>query len=566
MNEPLGDFRLAAGSLGIDAGDASSYQFLSNGTTEDFDGNPRYVDDLGTTDTGIGFTSIIDLGPFEFQGLTDSDGDSVGDAVDMCPGFDDLVDADSDGIPDACDNCVNTSNGDQADTDGDTIGDACDACEGFDDAIDTDGDQVPDACDVCPDGNDLIDTDSDGVPDDCDNCPGAANPDQGDSDGDTIADACDACEGFDDFLDADADSAPDACDVCPGFNDTDDADGDGIPAGCDNCPDADNIDQLDSDNDGVGDACDQSTAVAVPTDLPEGAGYRLMFMTDTTITAESANITDYNNFVEAYVATVPYLADIDTNWYAMVSTPTVDARDNTNTDPTPIGSTGVPIYRVDGQRLANDYDQLWILGPDLLIAPNLTAVGNPDTTPRIWTGTDPGGTKREPLGVAGGVSRAGVPYAAASIYLSANTEQQTFALQLYVISDVLRVCPQPGDPDADGLGAGCDNCPEIANADQMDADGDGVGDACDVCPGFDDLIDTDNNGIPDGCDLPCNDRALGDVNGDGAVDLNDVADFSAILVNPATASSDEFCAADINVDGAVNGLDINGLMGLFLMP
>lgn len=34
------------------------------------------------------------------------------------------------------------------------------------------------------------------------------------------------------------------------------------------------------------------------------------------------------------------------------------------------------------------------------------------------------------------------------------------------------------DSDADGLADACDNCPAIANADQVDADADGVGDAC----------------------------------------------------------------------------------------
>lgn len=53
-------------------------------------------------------------------------------------------------------------------------------------------------------------------------------------------------------------------------------------------------------------------------------------------------------------------------------------------------------------------------------------------------------------------------------------------------------CPGPvtpfNDPDGDGIGNNCDNCPLIWNPEQVtsnaDADNDGVGDACDLCPGL----------------------------------------------------------------------------------
>jgi parallel beta-helix repeat protein len=57
------------------------------------------------------------------------------------------------------------------------------------------------------------------------------------------------------------------------------------------------------------------------------------------------------------------------------------------------------------------------------------------------------------------------------------------------------------DPDNDGFGVLCDNCPEETNFDQGDFDNDGIGDACDDCPEYDNKFDGDGDGIADGCDI-----------------------------------------------------------------
>lgn len=98
-----------------------------------------------------------------------------------------------------------------------------------------------------------------------------------------------------------------------------------------------------------------------------------------------------------------------------------------------------------------------------------------------------------------------------------------------------------------------------------DSDGDGVCDANDVCPGFDDNMDTDSDGIPDGCDS-CPNRKAGDVNGDGVVTIDDVPPFVSVLLDPDAATPDEYCAADVNEDGAVNGLDTQAIADLLLVP
>jgi|GEM_PF-3336713 len=377
------------------------------------------------------------------------------------------------------------------------------------------------------------DTDGDGIVDCVDLCIDVVDPDQFDTDGDGFGDACDPCPNVingmlepEDLLDDDGDGLANACDNCPDAENADqiDTDGDGIGDVCDNCPDDMNADQTDSDNDGVGDICDFSAAVPVPDGLAEGEGYRLMFITDTRTNALSADVAYYNDFATAYAESIPYLAEFNTTWKAVVSTPAIDAVDNTNTDFSPDGSTGVPIYRPDGVLLAHDYDQLWLQdGMVLEIGPELSAVGDA-VGGRIWTGTKRGGVARYPLGGDNGEGTAttGAPHLTAVAYLFGHNTPKEEEHPIYVISDVLyATCVSPTDMDDDGLPDSCDACPN---------------------------------------------RKTGDVNGDSLVSIDDVASFAAILLDPASASDDDFCAADVNEDNAVNGLDIQPMMELLLIP
>ena len=60
-----------------------------------------------------------------------------------------------------------------------------------------------------------------------------------------------------------------------------------------------------------------------------------------------------------------------------------------------------------------------------------------------------------------------------------------------------------GDTDGDGICNANDNCPAVANPDQLDTDGDGVGDACDNCKCMANAsqTDADGDGAGDTCDL-----------------------------------------------------------------
>ncbi|MEO1128636.1 MAG: hypothetical protein AAFX05_02890, partial [Planctomycetota bacterium] len=85
-----GDYRLAPGSPGIDAADATAYLNAGGGDI-DLAGSFRYWDDAGTPNTGIGATNILDCGAFEFQSTSppqaqcpgDIDGDGDTDLEDF---------------------------------------------------------------------------------------------------------------------------------------------------------------------------------------------------------------------------------------------------------------------------------------------------------------------------------------------------------------------------------------------------------------------------------------------------------------------------------------------------
>ena len=92
-----------------------------------------------------------------------------------------------------------------------------------------------------------------------------------------------------------------------------------------------------------------------PAGLPSGAQFRLIFLSSTKRDGSSTNIANYNTFVKTRAAA----GDTDIQAYsdgfkAVGCTEDVDATDNTSTT-----GTGVPIYWLNGNKAADDYDDFY---------------------------------------------------------------------------------------------------------------------------------------------------------------------------------------------------------------
>lgn len=183
----------------------------------------------------------------------------------------------------------------------------------------------------------------------------------------------------------------------------------------------------------------QAAPITVPTDLNLGDSYRLAFVTSSTTTANtSTDIGDYNTFVSGVANGQAELAALGTTWKVIGSTPTVAATNNTGTNPS---STGVPIYRLDGTRIADDNSDLWdgsILAPLIF-----TQVGIPTTFTKAHTGSWSDGN------IVGGDGSLGKTFPAYGNPTKTNSEWISEGqvgpslLPLYAMSGELTVVPEP---------------------------------------------------------------------------------------------------------------------------
>ncbi|MBT8143545.1 MAG: thrombospondin type 3 repeat-containing protein [Gammaproteobacteria bacterium] len=110
------------------------------------------------------------------------------------------------------------------------------------------------------------------------------------------------------------------------------------------------------------------------------------------------------------------------------------------------------------------------------------------------------------------------------------------------------------DTDNDGIEDHLDNCPQVANTDQLDSDGDGVGNGCDNCVSDSnaDQCDTNADGFGNICDA--------DLDNNGIVNS---FDLSLLRDNFGQSGAND---ADINCNGVVNSFDLTLMRNGFGQP
>jgi len=184
--------------------------------------------------------------------------------------------------------------------------------------------------------------------------------------------------------------------------------------------------------------------VTVPFGIGPGDPYRLVFVTDGTRDAISANILDYNAFVTAEATAVPELNALGTIWTTIASTPSIDARDNTGTNPF-VDGIGVPIYGLNGIKIADSNNDLWSGDIDNPITRSPTDVTV--SAQWVWTGSDAGGVgmgvSNTELGGSGTTVTVGRNNLTSGGWTNATSYVPFLTRRLYGISDVLQMAPIP---------------------------------------------------------------------------------------------------------------------------
>jgi hypothetical protein len=295
-----------------------------------------------------------------------------------------------------------------------------------------------------------------------------------------------------------------------------DFDGDSVGDNTDNCLVVSNVGQADIDGDGVGDVCDPTTDLDARL---HGTGYGtnpvLTYVTTSDVLADG----------------VDYLVTIEGNWSAW---PNLDIAGDCNTDDILFESPSVPSGVNAGLDASFRYRYS----------------GGNDCQTGQWN--------RVVYRVDSGSSFSPIPRPVNDVYNPDHVYEYVITgageVASFTILDdrgsnhgVMKITfvPIVYDADGDGVSDDVDNCPAVANADQLNSDTDAMGDACDA--------DDDNDGVLDVNDaFPTDSSESADSDGDGFGDSSDLFPYDADndIDGDGLGANEDNCPTDANTDQA----------------
>ena len=182
----------------------------------------------------------------------------------------------------------------------------------------------------------------------------------------------------------------------------------------------------------------------IPSGFEPGDRFRLLFVSSTTRNGSSLDINVYNNHVIAAAGSGDTaIRALRGGFRALGSTGTVDARDNTATTYTS-SNKGVPIYWLNGDKVADDYEDFYDNSWDNKNGKGKNELGGSfSNSSHIWTGSNNDGTKDSDYHFGSGGSVRVVRLEESATLSGENVAQTQNSYSLLALSQVLQVRSSP---------------------------------------------------------------------------------------------------------------------------